>query len=150
MTLDLCGDLRAFTAASAAGAASAAAGACNVAGVPLSIASGTAIAGDVLAKLGANVCLHATVDASGSVVAPSSLTAELLASASLHACGVVRAYVAAGADATGTLAIGAPSFTLAAGASVAGAAALSVGASVCVDASLDASGHIAACTVHAN
>lgn len=50
----------------------------------------------------------------------------------------------------GKVAVGGCGFDIAAGASVSAEAILKVGASVCVDASLDAAGDIAACGVTAN
>jgi hypothetical protein len=144
--LDLCGAVEAFTSA----ATSASAGTCTVAGNTLSIASGVSLAGEALACVGANVCVHATIDASGNVCAPSNVSLDLLGSARVHVCGHVRAYAAASASAAGHVAIGGPDFRIAAGGHLTGSAMLSLNASVCVDASLDASGSIKAGTVSAH
>ena len=145
-TLDICGALQAFTSA----AAGAGVGTCTVAGNTLSIASGTQLVGEALVLVGANVCLHATIDVTGNVSAPSTASLALLGSAKVHVCGHVRGYAAASANVAGHVGIGGPDFRIAAGAQLTGAALLVANASVCIDASLDASGALAVGTVSAH
>ena len=142
----LCGKLDAFAAAGAQ------AGACTISGITLPIAAGITITGQLLATVGANVCLDAKLDTAGKVQASSALSLDLvlLAGARTKTCGKVSAYAASSASTRGEVAIGGASFDIAAGASVAASAKLVVGASVCVDASLDRAVAIVAATVSAN
>lgn len=148
--LRLCGKLEAFTAAGAQ------AGACTIGGKTLPIAAGTSVSGQVLAVVGADVCLDAKIDSNGSVRASASLSLDLAldldldARARAKACGKVTAYAAASTTTKGDVAIGGASFDIAAGATVTGSAKLVVGASVCVDARLDRSGAVVAATVSTN
>lgn len=146
--LHLCGKLEAFTAAGAQ------AGAVVIGGKALPIAAGTTVSGELLATVGANVCLDAKLDDAGNVRASASLSLDLAASlqtnARAKACGTVTAYVAASASAKGNVALGACGIDIAANASVTAEAELVVGASVCVDASLDRDGAIVTATVSAH
>ena len=73
-----------------------------------------------------------------------------MAKARVKVCGHVSAYAAASASAKGWVAVGGCGFDIAAGAKVDAKAALAVDASVCIDASLDVNGDIAACVVTAH
>jgi hypothetical protein len=140
--IDVCGVVSAFSAAGIANG-----GSLTIGGKTLNIASGVSLVGQALLLAGANVCVHAHVDANGALCAPSSVSLNLTGSARVHVCGSVHAYAAASATACGELSIGACGFRLAAGSSISGEAKLSVGASVCVDAQLTSAGELTACTV---
>lgn len=146
--LHLCGKLESFTAAGAQ------AGAVAIGGKALPIAAGTTVSGQLLATVGAGVCLDAKLDDDGNVRASASLSLDVAASlrttARAKACGKVTAYVAASASANGDVALGGAHFGIAANASVTAEAKLVVGASVCVDASLDRNGAIVSAVVSAN
>jgi hypothetical protein len=143
--IDVCGVVSAFAAATAEKT-----GTVTIAGKQLGIASGTSLVGQALLSIGANVCIHAELDASGALRAPSSVSLDLLGSARVHICGTVRAYVAACATDVGSLRLGGCGLTIATGALVSGEALLKVGASVCVDAKLTAEGQLTACSVGAD
>ena len=138
-----------FDAFTAAGAQ---VGSCTIAGVTLPIAAGVTITGQLLATVGVNVCLDATLDSNGRVQASSVIALDLAlgAQARAKACGKVHAYVAASASTDGSVAIGGCGFDIDAGASIAADSKLVVDASVCVDAKLDGSGAIVAATVSSN
>jgi hypothetical protein len=143
--IDVCGVVSAFTAAGATSG-----GSLTIAGKTLNIASGVSLVGEALLLAGANVCVHAHVDASGALCAPSAVSLNLTGSARVHVCGTVQAYAAASATACGELSIGACGFRVAAGAAISGEARLSVGASVCIDAKLTSAGELTVCTVSAS
>lgn len=141
----ICGKLDAFTAAGAN------AGACVIAGNTIPIKAGTQLSGQLLATVGANVCLDAHLGVDGTCDGGSlSLDLDLSAKARVKVCGSVSAYAAASASAKGWVAVGGCGFDIAAGANVDAKAALAVNASVCIDASLDVNGDIAACVVTAH
>lgn len=140
--LHICGKLDAFTAAGAN------AGSCVIAGNPLPIKAGAQLTGQVLATVGADVCLDAKLDVDGNI-SDGNISRDLGVSgnARVKVCGHVTAYAAASVTAKGKVAIGGCGLDIAAGAKIDAKAALAVDASVCIDASLDANGDIAACVV---
>jgi hypothetical protein len=144
-TVDLCGKVDAFAAAGAAHD-----GSLTIGGTNLSLAKGTSLVGHTLLLVGANVCLHATVDVDGKVIAPSHVTLNLGLAASARVCGEVHAFVAATATSSGNLQVCAPALRIKAGQHLDGEAMLALGARVCVDARLDASGQIVGGTVKAH
>jgi hypothetical protein len=134
-TIQVCGVVSAYTAATASSA-----GSITVGGQTIPIAAGTPIDGSGLITLGTDLCLNGTLDGSGQLVVPSSVSAG--ATASLSVCGVVTAYAAATASTPGSITIGGRTIPIAAGTSLSGSGLVTIGANLCLNGSLNASGQL--------
>src|SRR5512140_676036 len=82
--------------------------------------------------------MNGTVNASGQLVAPTSVTAN--ATTSVSVCGVVSAYTAATASAPGSITIGGQTFPIAAGTNIDGSGLITAGANRCRNRTDNASG----------
>lgn len=134
-SVSVCGVVSAYTAATAS-----APGSITIGGQTFPIAAGTVISGSSLITLGANLCLTGTVNASGQLVVPSSVSANV--SASVSVCGVVAAYTAATASTPGSITIGGNTFPIAAGTVIDGSGLITVGANLCLNGTVNASGQL--------
>jgi hypothetical protein len=132
-TVNVCGVVVAYTAATASSP-----GSITIGGNTFPIAAGTAIQGSGLITIGANLCLSGTVNPSGQLIAPSTITVN--ASASLNVCGVVTAYTAASSVTPGSITIAGQTFSIAPGAVLGGN--IQVGANLCLSATTNPSGQI--------
>src|SRR5262249_4616866 len=113
-TIDLCGLVTGYVAATAG-----AAGQLQLGGQTLAIAQGTTITGSNLIVPNANLCLSATLDAAGRIVAPSSVTVET--TTHLDLCGVVSAFAQSTSTTAGSLTLGGSTLGIAPGALIQGA-----------------------------
>ena len=134
-SVHVCGVVSAYTAATASSA-----GSINIDGQTIPIAAGTTIDGAGLITLGAELCLNGTLNASGELVVPSSVTAGATTSISL--CGTVTAYTAATANSAGSITIGGQTLPVAAGTTLDGAGLITAGANLCLNGSLNAAGQL--------
>jgi uncharacterized repeat protein (TIGR01451 family) len=134
-TVEICGVVSAYTAATAT-----LPGSITINGQHLAIAAGTTISNANLITLGADLCLHATLNGAGQVSAPSSVSVDVQGSVSV--CGTVTAFTAATAATPGSITIDGQTFTIAAGTQLDGSGLIHVGAHLCLDATLDVSGQI--------
>jgi|GEM_PF-1966369 len=134
-TVNICGVVSAFTAATAS-----APGSITIGGQTFPIAAGTVINGVGQLTAGTNACLSGTLNASGQIVAPSSIT--LQAGTTVNICGVVSAFTAATASAPGSITIGGQTFPIAAGTVINGVGQITGGVNACLSATLNASGQI--------
>jgi hypothetical protein len=134
-SLEVCGVVSAYTAATASTP-----GSITIGGQTIPIAVGTSIDGSGLITLGADLCLNGTLNASGQLVVPSSVSVE--ASTSISVCGVVTAYTAATASSAGSLTIGGQTIPISAGTNINGSGLISVGANLCLSGTLNASGQL--------
>jgi hypothetical protein len=134
-SIQVCGVVTAYTAATASSA-----GSITIGGQTIPIAAGTAIDGAGLITLGANLCLSGTLNASGELVVPSSVSVG--ATTSISVCGVVTAYTAATASSAGSLTIGGQTIPIAAGTNINGSGLIQVGANLCLNGTLNASGQL--------
>lgn len=128
-TVNLCGALTAYNAATAS-----APGSVTIGGSTLPIAAGTTLTGSDLLKTGTNVCLQGTSGTNGLVsgtVTPQGATATGTATTAttVTICGAVTALNQATASAPGSITIAGITFPIAAGATSVGTAA--VGTNVC-------------------
>ncbi len=105
-------------------------------GVTYPLASGAAINGANLVNVGANACLTATLNASGQIEGPSSITAQV--AANVNVCGVVSAI------SSNAITINGVTYPIVPGGTITGASLVNVGANVCLNAALNASGQITA------
>ncbi|MEP7336692.1 MAG: hypothetical protein ABI977_02925, partial [Acidobacteriota bacterium] len=145
-TINICGVVTAFTAATAG-----APGSITIGGTTFPIAAGTTLAGQGLITVGANLCLAATLNVTGQIIVPSSVTVGV--GMTLNICGVVTAFTAATAGAPGSITIGGVTFPIAAGTTLAGQGLITVGANLCLGATLNVTGQIilpSTVTVNAN
>jgi photosystem II stability/assembly factor-like uncharacterized protein len=85
--------------------------------------------------LGANFCLAATINPSGQIIAPSTVTTN--ATKMEQACGVVTDFVPATAAVPGTLAIGVKVFRIAPGTTLNNQNLIKPGANLCLNATLN-------------
>jgi hypothetical protein len=134
-SLEVCGVVSAYTAATASTP-----GSITIGGQTIPIAVGTSIDGSGLITLGADLCLNGTLNASGQLVVPSSVSVE--ASTSISVCGVVTAYTAATASSAGSLTIGGQTIPISAGTNINGSGLIQVGANLCLNGTLNASGQL--------
>ena len=134
-SVQTCGIVSAYTAAT-----SLVPGLVVIGGQPFPIAAGVTLDGSGLLTVGANVCLNGTVNGLGQLITPSSITANVATTVSV--CGVVTAYTAATASAPGSLTIGGQTFPIAAGTAIDGSGLITVGANLCLNGTLDASGQL--------
>ena len=126
----VCGRVDAFVPASAI-----AAGSVTISGKPFVISAGTQLTNQSALVTGANVCLTASANALGQIVAPATVTANV--NTTLSVCGVVESYTAATAVSAGLLRIAGRALTIAAGTNVENDGILSAGADACVRATLN-------------
>jgi Bacterial Ig domain/Putative Ig domain len=131
----LCATVSSYTAATAVTDGSLAIG-----GRTFPIAAGTTISNSDLIQIGADLCLHATLNGAGEIIVPSSVT--LHADSKVTICGTVNAYTAATTNAPGSITIDGHGFRIAAGTTIGGSAAIQVGVSICLDATVDINGDI--------
>ncbi|HET7452492.1 MAG TPA: DUF5666 domain-containing protein, partial [Thermoanaerobaculia bacterium] len=134
-TVTICGVVSAYTAATAT-----LPGSITIDGRHLTIAAGSTIANADQIALGAALCLHATLNGAGQIIAPSSVSADVQSMVSV--CGTVTAFTAATATAPGSITIDGQTFTIAAGTQLDGTGTIHVGADFCLHATLDVSGEI--------
>jgi hypothetical protein len=134
-SVSVCGDVSAYTAATAS-----APGSITIGGQTFPIAAGTNINGAGLIDVGASLCLDATLNGLGQIVAPATVTAN--ATTSVSVCGVVSAYTAATASAPGSITIGGQTFPIAAGTQIDGSAVIMVGANLCLNGTINVSGQL--------
>ena len=134
-TIHVCGVVSAFTSATTSSA-----GSITIGGQTIPIAAGTGIDGSGLITLGTDLCLNGTLDGSGHLVVPSSVSAG--ATASLNVCGVVTAYTAATASTPGSITIGGQTIPIAAGTNIDGSGLVTIGANLCLNGSRNASGQL--------
>src|SRR6266542_3100193 len=112
----------------------------TIGGQTFPIAAGTTLNGQNLITVGANLCLNGTLDASGQLISPSWVTRN--GSATVSVCGTVTAFTAATASSDGSITIGGQTFPIAAGTTLNGQNLITVGANLCLNGTLDASGHL--------
>lgn len=135
VTLNVCGNVDAYTAATANTA-----GSITINGTTFPIAAGTTINGNNLITVGADLCFNLTVNASGQVIPPSTVIVDV--SAAVTICGTVTAYTAATATTPGSITIGGVTLPIAAGATISGQGNITVGASLQLTAQLNVAGQI--------
>ena len=134
-SVHVCGVVSAYTAATASSA-----GSITIGGQTIPIAAGTTIDGAGLITLGADLCLNGTLNGSGQLVVPSSVSAA--ATTSVTVCGVVSAYTSATASSPGSITIGGQSIPIAAGTTIGGAGRITLGTDLCLNGTLNASGEL--------
>lgn len=135
-TVSVCGPVTVYTAANAL-----VPGAITVGGVPFVIAAGTNLVGAGTLGVGSNVCLQATLNASGQI---SAGTVSANASTALSVCGTVTAYTAATGTVPGSVTIGGQRYPIAAGTTLTNSALLTASANpnVCINGTLNGLGQI--------
>ncbi|HEX2625284.1 MAG TPA: hypothetical protein VHL56_00085 [Candidatus Limnocylindrales bacterium] len=136
--LRVCGDVTAYTAATAS-----AAGLLKIGTHTFTLAIGSHLPASV--DVGADLCIDLELDGFGRV-ADGTVTAN--AHVSLKVCGEVTAYAAATATATGLLKIASHTWTLAIDSHL--PASVTVGADICIDLTLDGYGRVSDGTVSAD
>jgi len=136
VTVNVCGTVTSYTAATAL-----LPGAVTISGLPYTIAANTVLQGSALLLVGAHVCLNADVDASG-LLSNGTVTANAGATATVHVCGTVSAYTAAGVLTPGTITIGGQTFAISPNTTLAGT--VTVNTPGCLDANLSPTGSITA------
>ncbi len=134
-TVTVCGVVSAYTAATAN-----APGSITIGGETFPIAAGTMISDANLITVGANLCLSAAVNGAGQIVAPSGVSAN--ATTTVTVCGVVSAYTAATANTPGSITINGQHLTIAAGTAISNSNLITVGADLCLDATLNGAGQV--------
>lgn len=112
----------------------------SINGVTYPIAAGANVTGINKVVAGANACLNATLNASGQITAPSSIT--ISATSTISLCGRVDAYQGAKVDAPGFITLGGKTIVIAAGTLLSGSESIVVGANLCLNATVNASGQI--------
>nr|MBA2374348.1 hypothetical protein [Chloroflexota bacterium] len=137
-SLKVCGEVQIYVKATAVTA-----GALTIGVTPLVIAAGTVLDSDI--KVGANLCLALTLDASGSITG-ALVSANVTSSVDI--CGKVTAFVKATASATGTITIAGRTLTIAVGAVL--PSSIDVGDDLCIDFTLDGFGRVTRASVQAN
>jgi hypothetical protein len=139
-TLTICGPLVSFAPATASGTGSITVG---TGGPALTIAAGTTLTGVPTST--SNVCLFATLNSSGQIASGVlTVNPNTVTQVPLLLCGAVTAFTAATSSAAGTVTIGGATVPIATGATVSG---VSMGATICLQPTLNASGQITAATV---
>jgi len=133
--LDVCGSVSAYTAATAL-----ANGSITIGGRTIPIAANTSIGNSDLIRVGADLCLDATVNGLGQVVAPSSVTVDTTTTLSI--CGMVSAFTAATTTGGGSLTIAGRTFAIAAGTQITNGDLIQAGADLCLHATLNGAGQI--------
>lgn len=141
-TLNVCGVLNAYSAATASTLGSIAIG-----GTTYPIATGTTLTGANYLITGTSICLVGTLNAAGAL-SSGGITAG--ASAKISVCGVISAYVPASATSIGSITIGGTVYPIAAGATFTGTNLLTVGTNACLSGAVNAAGQISGGTVTAN
>ncbi len=136
VTVNVCGTVTSYTAATVL-----LPGAVTISGLPYTIAANTVLQGSALLLVGANVCLNGNVDASG-LLSNGTVTANAGATATVHVCGTVSAYTAAGVLTPGTIIIGGQTFAISPNTTLAGT--VTVNTPGCLDANLSPTGSITA------
>ena len=137
-SLKICGEVTVYVKATLL-----ATGLLTINGVPLVIEVGTVLPASV--EVGADICVDLTTNPLG-LITGAAVTANV--HAEVKVCGVVQAYTAATALATGSLRIGGHTYTLGLGSSL--PASVDVGDDLCLDLELDGFGRVADGTVTAN
>jgi hypothetical protein len=137
-TVTLCGRVTAYTAGTPT-----AAGSLAINGRTFELAAGSSLPASV--SLGADVCASLTLNGFGQVTAA---TVQANVTTVLAICGVVDGFAAASLTSNGSLTIGGQSFVVAAGASL--PAAVSVGADLCFQLTLNGIGQVSNAAVQAN
>lgn len=122
-TIELCGQISAFVAATATTP-----GSITIGGVNLPIAPGATINGQV--TVGANVRVRVTLNALGQITGSATVSIEPCSTGNV--CGVVTAFVAATANAAGVITIGGITFVIAPGVTLAGQAEIQIGSNICL------------------
>ncbi|MFN8498643.1 MAG: carboxypeptidase regulatory-like domain-containing protein [Anaerolineae bacterium] len=141
-TINICGVVTAFQAATAN-----APGSITIGAVTYPIAIGTLLQGQDAVRTGDNVCLSATVNASGQI---SGGQITINAGGNVNVCGVVSAYTAATALTAGSVTIGGQTIPIAAGTTLTGQDLLTIGSNVCLSGTLNGVGQVSSGGVTAN
>lgn len=137
-SLKICGEVTVYVKATAL-----ATGVLTINGIPLVIAAGAALPASV--AVGADLCADLTTNGAGQITG-AAVTANV--HAEVKVCGVVTAYAAATATATGLLKVGGSTFTLALASHL--PASVDIGDDLCLDLEVDGFGRVADGTVTAN
>ena len=133
-SVQLCGVLTAFQAATAN-----APGSITVGGQTFPIAAGTTLNGQDLLRLGSDVCLSGSLNASGQI---NNGTVTANAGGSVSVCGTVTAFTPASANAPGSITIGGQTIPIAVGVVLAGQDQIRVGNTYCLSGDLNAQGQV--------
>lgn len=118
-------------------------GTITINGETYGIAPGVVITGDSLIGAGYSVCLNGYLGPYGQIV--SGTISQTAVSPALHVCGIVTGYVAASATVAGSIGIAGTPYPIATGVVV--NAAITIGASYCLEASLNGYGQIVVVTL---
>jgi hypothetical protein len=141
--VNVCGTVTAYTASTAN-----APGSITIGGQTFPIAAGTSLsgAGILTGSANPNVCLQGSLNGSGQI-SNGTVTANAGATATVNVCGTVTAYTAATGTVPGSITVGGQTFPIAAGTVLNGGGAITVGSSLCLNATLNGSGQISNGTV---
>ena len=131
----MCGVVAAYTAAT-----SFTSGTITIGGNTFPIATATVITGSNLIAVGVDICLNGTVNAFGELIPPSTVTVN--AGTSISVCGVVSAYTASMFGASGSITIAGQTFSISPSTTIDGAGLITVGANLCLNGTLNASGQL--------
>ena len=134
-SINVCGVVAAYTAAT-----SFTSGTITIGGNTFPIATATVIAGSNLIAVGVDICLNGTVNAFGELIPPSTVTVN--AGTSISVCGVVSAYTASMFGASGSITIAGQTFSISPSTTIDGAGLITVGANLCLNGTLNASGQL--------
>lgn len=137
-TVKICGDIKAYTKATADGT-----GSLKLAGRTFVLGVGSTLPASV--KVGADICLDLTLDAFGRVQ-DGSVSAN--ATATVKVCGNVTVFAEASLTQTGTLKIGGRSFVLGLGSNL--PASIDVGDNLCATLTINGFGQVESGSVTAN
>lgn len=131
-SVTVCGQVTAYTSATAT-----APGALRIINTTYNIAPGVVISGQALIRLNANLCFDFTIDNTGQVTLPSTVTGSIST-----LCGGLEEYQPAGVNTPGSLKIAGQSFQIASGTTIQSEVTLVLGANICLTATLNQSGQI--------
>ena len=115
-------------------------GTITIGGTTIPIAAGTTLGNQNLITLGANLCLSGTLNASGQLVPPSSVSAN--ANTSVNVCGTVTSFTAASTNSNGSITIGGTTIPIAAGTTLGNQNLITLGANLCLTGTLNAFGQL--------
>ena len=137
-SLKICGEVTVYVKATVLGT-----GLITINGIPMVIVAGANLPASV--AVGADICVDLTTNLLG-LITGAAVTANV--HSRVKVCGVVTAYTAATATATGLLKIGGNTFVIGLGSSL--PESVDVGDDLCIDLELDGFGRVADGTVTAN
>ena len=140
--LAICGEVDSYTAATGL-----VPGALVIDGQSFVLAAGTELTNSNLLTANADICLSASLNASGDITG-GSITAN--AATAVEVCGAVTAFTAATAAVPGSITIGGQTFPIAAGTTLDGQGLATVGADLCLDATANGAGQLEDGTLTAN